>query len=126
MDKQNTVLKTDYLGLPKIDPYKSIIQPNTLPIGVIKNDPEDLLKEINKKLTTFKFDKPKAEASKNIEASRNINMIRKVEESFLKILPIRTYNTDMKNYYPRPSPPDLGWDGLKPNQHTFDGTSVIS
>lgn len=108
LDKQKTILKTDYPSLPRIDQYRPIIQPNTLTIGVIKKDPKDLLLEINKKLASFKLDKPEAETSKRAKASRNINMIRKVEEeSSSKILPIRIYNIDMNNHYPRLSPLDL-------------------
>lgn len=108
LDKQKTILKTEYPSLPRIDQYRSIIQPNTLTIGVIKKDPKDLLLEINKKLASFKLDKPEAETSKRAKASRNINMIRKVEEeSSSKILPIRIYNIDMNNHYPRLSPLDL-------------------
>ncbi|KAA0065791.1 hypothetical protein E5676_scaffold546G001830 [Cucumis melo var. makuwa] len=30
----------------------------------------------------------------------------------------------MKNHYKRPSPPDLGWDGLHPDFRSFDGNNI--
>ncbi|KAA0051820.1 Enzymatic polyprotein [Cucumis melo var. makuwa] len=41
-----------------------------------------------------------------------------------KLLPIRVYSTDMKNHYKRPLPPDVGWDDLRPNFRSFNGTSI--
>ncbi|KAA0056803.1 polyprotein [Cucumis melo var. makuwa] len=41
-----------------------------------------------------------------------------------KSLPIKVYNTDMKNHYRRPSPPDLGWDNLRLDFRSFDGNNI--
>ncbi|KAA0058433.1 Enzymatic polyprotein [Cucumis melo var. makuwa] len=32
----------------------------------------------------------------------------------------------MKNHYPQPSPPDLGWDDLHHEKHTYDGMSLVT
>ncbi|KAA0035882.1 polyprotein [Cucumis melo var. makuwa] len=42
----------------------------------------------------------------------------------LQILPIKVYNTEMKNHYKRPSPPDLGWDDLRLDFQSFDGNNI--
>lgn len=31
----------------------------------------------------------------------------------------------MKNHYSQPSPPDLGWDDLHHERHSYDGTSLV-
>ncbi|KAA0050633.1 Enzymatic polyprotein [Cucumis melo var. makuwa] len=41
-----------------------------------------------------------------------------------KILPIKVYNTDMKNHYKRSSPSDLGWDDLRLDFRSFDGNNI--
>uniref|UniRef100_A0A9I9E8Y2 DUF7746 domain-containing protein n=1 Tax=Cucumis melo TaxID=3656 RepID=A0A9I9E8Y2_CUCME len=41
-----------------------------------------------------------------------------------KILPIKVYNTDMKNHYKSPSPPDIGWDDLHPGFRSFNGNNI--
>ncbi|KAA0040830.1 hypothetical protein E5676_scaffold306G00540 [Cucumis melo var. makuwa] len=42
-----------------------------------------------------------------------------------KILPVAQW-VDMKNHYPQPSPPDLGWDDLHHEKRTYDGQSLIT
>ena len=41
-----------------------------------------------------------------------------------KFLPIKVYNTDMKNHYKRPSPSDLEWDDLHLDFCSFDETNI--
>uniref|UniRef100_A0A9I9D5K9 Uncharacterized protein n=1 Tax=Cucumis melo TaxID=3656 RepID=A0A9I9D5K9_CUCME len=41
-----------------------------------------------------------------------------------KKFPIKLYNTDTKNHYKMPSPPDLGWDDLCLDFRSFNGNNI--
>uniref|UniRef100_A0A9I9E1A2 CCHC-type domain-containing protein n=1 Tax=Cucumis melo TaxID=3656 RepID=A0A9I9E1A2_CUCME len=59
---------------------------------------------------------------------KGINMIKKdslSQTSNSKILLVAQW-IDMKNHYPQPSPPDLGWDDLHHEKRTYDGQSLIT
>ncbi|TYK01213.1 Enzymatic polyprotein [Cucumis melo var. makuwa] len=107
--------------------------PNSFNIDRLKDDASDYLAEINKHLAAIFINKdPKVpiapiESNKistnRVENLRGINMIKKdslSQASTSKVLPVAQW-VHMKNHYPQPSPPDLGWDDLHHEKHTYDG-----
>lgn len=113
--------------IPQINPNQPIFQPNSFNIGKLKEDASDYLAEINKRLAAISLNKEAKVAMEGQEA-KGINMIKKdslPEISTSKILPVAQW-VEMKNHYPQPSPPDLGWDDLHHNNNTYDGQSLIT
>ncbi|KAA0041674.1 movement protein [Cucumis melo var. makuwa] len=102
-------------------------KPNSFNIGRLKEDASDYLAEINKRLAAISLNKDSKTAMEGQEP-KGINMIKKdslPQTSNSKILPVAQW-IDMKNHYPQPSPPDLGWDDLHHEKRTYDGQSLIT
>ncbi|TYK22191.1 polyprotein [Cucumis melo var. makuwa] len=92
----------EWPGLPKVVPNRPIVQPNFLDIKLKRSSTDELIEELTRKLSeTYIF---------NYDSQ--------------KILPIKVYNTDMKNHYKRPSPPDLRCDDLHLDFRSFDGNNI--
>ncbi|TYJ96702.1 hypothetical protein E5676_scaffold535G00180 [Cucumis melo var. makuwa] len=100
---------------------------NSFNIGRLKEDASDYLAEINKRLAAISLNK-ESKAAMEGQEGKGINMIKKdslPQTSTSKILPVAQW-IDMKNHYPQPSPPDLGWDDLHHEKRTYDGQSLIT
>ncbi|KAA0066382.1 polyprotein [Cucumis melo var. makuwa] len=120
-------LKNKNPEIPQINPNQPIFQPNSFNIGRLKEDASDYLAEINKRLAAISLNKDSKIAMEGQKA-KGINMIKKdslPQPSNSKILPVAQW-VDMKNHYPQPSPPDLGWDDLHHEKRTYDGQSLIT
>ncbi|KAA0052109.1 Enzymatic polyprotein [Cucumis melo var. makuwa] len=120
-------LKNKNPKIPQINPNQPIFQPNSFNIGKLKEDASDYLAEINKRLAAISLNKDSKAATEG-QGPKGINMIKKdslPQASDLKILPVAQW-VDMKNHYPQPSPPDLGWDDLHHEKRTYDGQSLIT
>ncbi|KAA0033289.1 movement protein [Cucumis melo var. makuwa] len=120
--------------IPQADPNQPIFQPNSFDIGKLKDDPSDILIEINKHLSSISINKVAPSVDKDkvptgkVENIRGINMIKK--DSFQqaptsKIL-LEAQWVDMKNHYSQPSSPNLGWNDLHHERHSYNGTSLVT
>lgn len=125
-DKQEKIIAPqERPRLPRVDPNRPIVQSNALDIKLIGSNTDELIEQLTRKLSKTTISKDQAGTSSKKEVTNfgieNLNMIR--EES-PKLLPVRVYNTDMKNHYKRSSPPNLGWDDLRPDFKSFDGINI--
>ncbi|TYK19828.1 zf-CCHC domain-containing protein/MP domain-containing protein [Cucumis melo var. makuwa] len=124
--------------IPQANPNQPIFQPNSFNIGRLKDDASDYLVEINKRLATISINKDmkisivsmerdKVSINK-VENLKGINMIKKdslPQASTSKILPVAQW-IDMKNHYHQPSLPNLGWDDLRQEKHTYDKMTLVT
>ncbi|KAA0041640.1 polyprotein [Cucumis melo var. makuwa] len=92
--------------IPHADPNQPIFQPNSFDIGKLKDDPSDILSEINKRLAYFSINKDSEVTSLSIEKDKLVST--------------------NKNHYSQPSPSDLGWDDLHHERHSYDRTCLVT
>ncbi|XP_022151716.1 uncharacterized protein LOC111019629 [Momordica charantia] len=123
---ENLVLPT-VSKIPPVDPRQPIFQPNSFKIGPLKEDPSDLFAKINRRLSSLSLNK--RDSSQKNEVAKSINVVATIptitQASSSTILLV-TMHTEVKNHYPRPSPPDMGWDDLRHDQRTYDESSIIT
>uniref|UniRef100_A0A9I9E947 DUF7746 domain-containing protein n=1 Tax=Cucumis melo TaxID=3656 RepID=A0A9I9E947_CUCME len=86
---------------------------------------DELLEELTRKLSEISISKEHIGTSSKKEISNfGMGSLNTISYGSPKILPIKVYNTDMKNHYKRPSPQDLRWDDLCLDFQSFDGNNI--
>ncbi|TYK21071.1 polyprotein [Cucumis melo var. makuwa] len=125
LDKKETLTPSERSGLPRVDPNRPIMQPNSLDIKLKGSSTDELLEELTRKLSETSISKENIGTSSKREVSNfGMGNLNTISYDSLKILPIKVYNTNMKNHYKKPSPPDLGWDDLRPDFRSFDKNNI--
>ncbi|KAA0049723.1 polyprotein [Cucumis melo var. makuwa] len=123
--QKKTLAPLELPGLPRVDPNQPIVQPNSLDIKLKGSSTDELLKELTRKLSETPISKEHARTSSKKEISNfGMGSLNTISYDSPKNFPIKVYNTNMKNHYKRPSPPDLGWDDLRLDFRSFDGNNI--
>uniref|UniRef100_A0A9I9CHY6 DUF7746 domain-containing protein n=1 Tax=Cucumis melo TaxID=3656 RepID=A0A9I9CHY6_CUCME len=112
--------------IPHADPNQPIFQPNSFDIGKLKDDPSDILSEINKRLAYFSINKDSEVTSLSIEKDKLVST-NKVENSKRIILQYHKKGLFSSSFcFKDASDSLMGWDDLHHERHSYDRTCLVT